>query len=359
MRLLTSEAKVGLFGLLAFLILLYMTITVGELSLFKEKGDVIIAYFNNVAGLDRKSIVRVSGVEVGKVESITLDKGKARVALRFDKKVILREDAIAYIKSESFLGEKYVEVSPGSPDKPVLKPGSIIKVGEGGADLDGLMEKFDGMAEDIRSVIKPLKEIFASEEGKEDFKGLFKNLNSAVKSLNETVFSDKEKLNRIVDNFDKMSEDFRFLGENTVPRLDRIAKKIESGEGTLGKLVNDDTLYNEAKKTLDNLRESVPKLKESLDNFYEISQKVGKGEGSLAKLINDETLYNETKDAIENLNTITKKIIKGEGTIGKLYTDDSLYVEARNALKKLNRTAEGMEEQAPVSVLGVMLGFLF
>ena len=348
MKSITTEVKVGLFGLLAFLILLYMTVMVGNFSFLKAKGGLAHAYFKNVAGLDKKSIVRVAGVEAGKVENIILENRKAKVTIRLKEGIALKTDAIVYIRSESFLGEKYLEIDPGSPDKPDFQSGGVLRAGESSADIDGLMEKFDGMAEDIRAVVKPLKELFASEDGDQDIKGFFKDVNYAIKTLNETIFSDRERLSRIVNNIDSMAKDFKALGDS-----------LEKGEGSLGKLVKDDSLYMDAKQTFEDLKESLPKLQDSLDNFYEVSQKLNEGGGSLGKLINDEELYDQAKEAVGNINTITKSILKGEGTIGKLYKDDSLYIEAKNTLKKLGRASEGMEEQAPISALGLILGFMF
>ena len=107
------------------------------------------------------------------------------------------------------------------------------------------------------------------------------------------------------------------------------------------------------------LRESIPKLRESINSFHDISQKIARGEGTIGKLLNDETLYAETKQTVSNINTITSSIIRGEGTLGKLYKDDTLYIETKNTMQKLGRAAEGMEDQVPISVLGSILGFLF
>jgi len=480
MRSFSTEVKVGLFGLAAFAVLLYMTVLVGNFSFLEKEGKLVYAYFDNVAGLDKKSVVRVAGVGAGKVEDITLENRKAKVTIKLDEGIRLSEDAVVYIRTESLLGERYLEIDPGSPDKPELPSGSIIKVGTGGtAGIDRLMEKFDSMAEDISAVVKPLKEILA-EEGAGDIKGFLKDFSLAVRNLNETIFSDKDRLDRIITNFDVMSKDLRSFGEkldkgegslgklvkddtlyneakktltqlnhaveslnNTVfsdqKRLERIvnnidsmstnfmdlSKKLEKGEGSLGKLLQDDTLYNEAKKTLTqlgsaveslnktlfsdqnrldrivnnfdtmsknfsslsdrlekgegslgkllkddtlyddakktmaDLRESIPKLRESINSFHDISQKIARGEGTIGKLLNDETLYTETKQTVSNINTITSSIIRGEGTLGKLYKDDTLYIETKNTMQKLGRAAEGMEDQVPISVLGSILGFLF
>ncbi|MFH1625594.1 MAG: hypothetical protein ABID54_10655 [Pseudomonadota bacterium] len=73
----------------------------------------------------------------------------------------------------------------------------------------------------------------------------------------------------------------------------------------------------------------------------------------------DKSLYDETTGAATSLNRIAKRIEKGEGTLGKLATDETLYTETKTALKKVNKAAGGIQEQTPITALGVVLGLLF
>jgi phospholipid/cholesterol/gamma-HCH transport system substrate-binding protein len=90
-----------------------------------------------------------------------------------------------------------------------------------------------------------------------------------------------------------------------------------------------------------------------------VSEKIERGEGSLGKLINDESLYQEAKDAIQSVKGFTEKLDKGEGTLGKLISDDTLAKEAEKTMKKIQKAAEGIEEQTPITVLGTIFGIFF
>ncbi|MBU1206602.1 MAG: mammalian cell entry protein, partial [Proteobacteria bacterium] len=94
-----------------------------------------------------------------------------------------------------------------------------------------------------------------------------------------------------------------------------------------------------------------------------VSEQIEKGEGTLGKLVKDDTLYTETKatmveakETLANLNKVSKQIESGEGTLGKLVKDDALYDETKKAIKSVNKAAEGIQEVTPVTVLGVILG---
>jgi phospholipid/cholesterol/gamma-HCH transport system substrate-binding protein len=87
--------------------------------------------------------------------------------------------------------------------------------------------------------------------------------------------------------------------------------------------------------------------------------KVNRGEGSLGKLVNDDSLYLEARDASKNVKEIAAKINSGEGTIGKLVNDDKLYLEATATLKKTEKAMDGLADTGPISVLGSVIGTLF
>ena len=70
----------------------------------------------------------------------------------------------------------------------------------------------------------------------------------------------------------------------------------------------------------------------------------------------DDALYDQAKGAVESLNKVAQKIEKGEGTIGKLVNDETLYAETKKALKGITKATEGIQEQIPISTLGVVIG---
>jgi phospholipid/cholesterol/gamma-HCH transport system substrate-binding protein len=116
--------------------------------------------------------------------------------------------------------------------------------------------------------------------------------------------------------------------------------------------MKDDALYENAKGAITGLNDGAKE-------FQQIVAKVNKGEGSLGKLVNDDSLYLEVRDASKNVKEITAKINSGEGTIGKLVNDDKLYLEATAALKKTEKAMDGLADSGPISVLGSVIGTLF
>jgi phospholipid/cholesterol/gamma-HCH transport system substrate-binding protein len=84
-----------------------------------------------------------------------------------------------------------------------------------------------------------------------------------------------------------------------------------------------------------------------------------RSEGTLGKLINDESLYQETKETVRSMKEIAEKVEKGEGALGRLVNDDQLVKETEKTLKKVQKAAEGIQEQTPITVLGTIIGIFF
>ena len=84
-----------------------------------------------------------------------------------------------------------------------------------------------------------------------------------------------------------------------------------------------------------------------------MSKRITEGKGTLGRLLNDDSLYTDMQGAVASLNGIMKKVERGEGTLGKLLTDDSLYFTTKDSLKKVGKAADQLREQGPLSIIGL------
>jgi phospholipid/cholesterol/gamma-HCH transport system substrate-binding protein len=91
----------------------------------------------------------------------------------------------------------------------------------------------------------------------------------------------------------------------------------------------------------------------------DVAGKINRGEGTIGKLVNDDTLYTDLKSTTKNLNEITQKINSGNGSIGKLLNEDKLYRDATAAMKKVEKAAEGVSDSGAISIFGSIIGTLF
>ena len=86
---------------------------------------------------------------------------------------------------------------------------------------------------------------------------------------------------------------------------------------------------------------------------------VNSGHGTVGLLVKDETLYRETTASMTNLKEILQKVNQGQGTVGKLVNDEEFYKNAKMSLQKLDKATEGLEDQGPLSVMGILVNNLF
>ncbi|MBL7180455.1 MAG: outer membrane lipid asymmetry maintenance protein MlaD [Pseudomonadota bacterium] len=137
------EVAVGIFMLIGIACVGYLSIRLGEAEWGAEKYYSVFARFQSVSGLIAGAHIELAGVYVGKVDSITLDpKTQAAVVkLKIQKTIVLSDDVIASIKTSGLIGDKYLQLSPGSSDR-VLKPGEMITETESAVDIEALISKY-------------------------------------------------------------------------------------------------------------------------------------------------------------------------------------------------------------------------
>ena len=136
------DLSVGVFVLLGLLALGWLSVKLGRVELLGSHGYAVIADFPTVGGLKSGSAVEIAGVEVGRVDSITLDKDyQARVRMTIRPEVKLQEDSIASIKTKGLIGERYVRISPGGSDR-IIPPNGRIKDVEPPVDFEELLSKY-------------------------------------------------------------------------------------------------------------------------------------------------------------------------------------------------------------------------
>ncbi len=277
------------------------------------------AIFNDVTGLAVKSRVQMSGIAIGRVNDIKLQKdGTARVdfSVRSDLDFFegipsknkdgdyWKNGATAAKKSASFIGDYFLEVTPGtSGDK--LEDGDQIKNIIEAVSLDQLTERMDSIAKNVEEITKSLAAVFGGEKGQENVQKLLDNLNEIVATLNVFVGENSGKLDRLVTNAEAISADVRALTETGSESVQVILRDTEaivqevryiigqssgdlqSGLGTL-------------KGTLSRLQSTLDSLNYSLQNIQDITDKVNEGEGTLGELVNNPAIAQRTEQILED-----------------------------------------------------------
>lgn len=370
----SREVRVGLFLVVAFLILIALFELLGKETIFARMVEYKTS-FKSIPGLKLGDPVRLAGVDVGSVRDIQVIGARVEVAIRVKPGTPVKTDSIATIKLTSLLGTNFVDLTFGSPAAQKAPPGSLLQSTEP-PDLNTLLARLNDAAGDVQTLARQLNEGLG--KSLEPISGAFQSMDRIAKqiekgqgTLGKLISSDDlyREIQAIATNMNKLSQQMA-RGEGTLGKLvnddalyndlrsltadlkvasqglSRIATDVESGKGTLGKLVKDEALYNEAKSTLVQAREA-------LGGLQTVSRRITEGKGTLGRLLNDDALYTDMRGAVASLNNIMKKVERGEGTLGKLITDDSLYFTTKDNLKRVGKAADQLREQGPLSIIGI------
>lgn len=311
------ETKLGIFVALTVISAVLIIEKLGGPELFTH-GKHVSAQFDTVQDLKVGDRVKMAGVEIGRVEAITLTTNKVSVTLRLSKDAIVKTDSRATIKFTGLMGQNFVALDFGSPEAPQAEEGAILAAAEQ-PDLSAIMAKLDSAAAGVQNLTKS----FTPD-----------TINNLMGPLVDFVKQNSAPLAATISN------------------VKIITSQVAAGQGTIGKLISDDTLYVSALGTVTNLQSTVASARSVIDN-------VNAGQGSLGKLLTDDQLYAETTGSMTNLHQILMKVNTGNGTVSKLLNDPEFYKNAKLSLQKLDKAADSLEDTGPLSVVGQMMGHLF
>lgn len=335
--------RVGIVVLAALVFLMLGVLMVGKRAhLFTAKLP-YQTQFESAAGLVPGNPVRLNGVTVGNVLEVNLSPDPAdqrvRVIYEVDRKVAprLRTGTLASIKTIGLLGDKYIELTGGLPEEPIVPPDGEIKA----AKVAGLDEIFAGggdLMADLGGIARSLKAILERmEKG-----GVGQNLNATLLSLSEVL----GKINRGESLAGKLLADRRY-GEEiggslsaAVTSLRNVFGKIEkdmaSGEGMIPALLSDP----EGKQKVYDL---VDKLGATASSLSAATASLNSGQGTLATLLHNERFSKEFTGNLQNLSrrldSIARKLDEGQGTVGKLINDPAIFDAANDLVVGIDRSA--------------------
>ncbi|MDB6039844.1 MAG: Mammalian cell entry related domain protein [Verrucomicrobiales bacterium] len=327
----TLETRLGIFFALALLAAVIVLEMAGGGDSFR-RGFPVRSQFKNIQELKVGDPVRMAGVDVGRVQKVALAGERVEVAMKLNNGTQVRTDSKATIKFVGLLGQNFVSIDFGTSGAPLITPNALLESTEQ-ADLNTLMVKLENVAAGVEGLTK-------------NFSG--ENINNLLGPFTDFLKQNSPRIAAILAN------------------IQVVSTQIAEGKGTVGRLITDDSLYNSALATVKNLDATTTEIKPlfdqaklTLNKANLIIDDVNQGKGTVGKLVKDETLYRETTSAMSNIREIVEKINRGQGTVGKLVNDESFLKNAKMTLQKVDKATEGLEDQGPLSVLGIAIGGLF
>jgi phospholipid/cholesterol/gamma-HCH transport system substrate-binding protein len=256
-------------------------------------------------------------VEVGRVDDILLKDGKALVRLRIIPGVTLGKDAIAAIKTRGVLGDKYIEITPGTSGMAVLEPGEQIQNVERQADIDRLLNQIGAIANDIKTVSGTLSNVLGGKAGEESIGNILENMQMLTQNINKLVVNNEATVRSMLLNAHELTGN-----------LNRVVVKNDAKVG----------------EVIDNLRDASREMEKTFAAFNQIADGVNRGEGTLGQLMKDKTAATNLNKTLASLQEVSDKINQGKGTLGKLVNDEETVNNLNQSLAGINRYVTKAEQ---------------
>jgi phospholipid/cholesterol/gamma-HCH transport system substrate-binding protein len=230
----------------------------------------------DASGLVRNSSVKMAGIKVGVIDEIVLEAGKARVKIVIDKGVPLTMSGKVEIRADGILGDKHVELVPGNPVDPLLPDGSEIFNASEKGSMDKIMNEVGRITESLGKLSDTLNNAASEGDQSTTIGRILRNIETVSKDLSELTGKNKSKIHDIVD-------------------------QVHGITATLDEFINDDSPKG-FKKGWQKAVDGLHRIDATLKNIEEITDKVNRGEGTIGRLVNDEETVDELNSAIRNVN---------------------------------------------------------
>jgi len=294
--------RVGLVVIFASITLAVLVfLMTGPSGMFTKK-IVVKAYFDNAGGLRVGAPVRLEGVDVGNVTAITVSPSHGLTPVQVSMKVTtrfqgaLKKDTVALLSTAGVLGETFVDLDSRGATGPLAQTGDTLPT-KASPQLQDVVRSSQGTLENVDILVRRVDRILTQIE-------------SGNGSIGRLIYD--EKL------YDRLNA--------TLNEVQSMVTQISEGKGSVGKLIASDELYNKARA--------------SLDNLDKIIDEINQGKGSVGKFLKDPSLFDNANATISKANALMADINAGKGALGKFASDPEFAKKLDNTMTRLSSIAE-------------------
>ena len=315
-----SQLKIGILGVAALVLASMLIIAVGGQGGFSWQRYALKTKFSDIQGLKTGAVVRVAGVDVGKVTDIQFSGADVEVTLEVNEahQERITDQSRASIGSLSLLGEPIIIISPSAQGRRLADGDYIESTGTApgiasvAAPAQAALEEATALFQDIRGGKGTVGKLFTDE-------AVYREFNALIGAAEGVVAG----VNRGQGTLGKLARDdsaYRQLNA-ALTDLNQMTRSIRAGEGSLGRLLKDDALAKS--------------LSSTASSFDEITAKINRGEGTAGRLVNDRQLYDRINGISQRMDKLVGAIEGGQGTAGSLLKDKQLYDNMNGAANEL------------------------
>ncbi|HEV2600969.1 MAG TPA: MlaD family protein [Candidatus Babeliales bacterium] len=308
------ETTVGILVIVGVAIFFYMGFKIDAFRFDTSKYNSYMVYFKDVAGLTRKAEVKVAGVKVGWVDTITLVNDH-NMTVHAQVKVLneysLHSDAYAVVRQDGLLGPKYLEIITGDPTLPIIpNEGVLQEPSIEPASIDELLLSLKKIASNVESITDSFQAAIGGVQGEEQLKSIFNNLHETTNNLTSFSNSLERSFARNEDHLDSLLQ----IGTQVRRVADRLDDHVlPSFQDSVEKIAtvvdrDFDRVATQLTSTAQALEDVSIQARDGFSSITSIADKIDNGTGLIGKLINEDETYRDMKVAVQGLKNYFAKI---------------------------------------------------
>ena len=335
-----SQLRVGLTVVIASATLAVLIFLMSGTGGWFTRKITLLSYFDNAQGLREGAPVRLAGVDIGNVTRVQVVNGKPLTPVEVTMKVNtkysfnLRKDSVTLMSTAGILGETYVDIDSSTAKGPQATDGDRLETRDQPAIQD-VVRASQGTLQNMDSLLKRVDRIMTFIE-------------SGQGSIGKVIYDPAlyNQLNATVAEFKGLVDD------------------IQNGKGSLGPLFTSDEVYKKAVSAIDKLNAIVDDLQlgkgsagkllkdpelfdnanKTIANVRQMTDDINAGKGALGKLTHDQEFANRLQTLTNNLASLSERLEKGEGTAGMLFKDPALYNNSNQMLVETRELVKAIRE---------------
>ena len=298
------------------------------------------SYFDNAGGLREGAPVRLAGVDIGNVTGVRIVNGKPMTPVEVTMKVNtkysfnLRKDSVTLLSTAGILGETYVDVDSSTAKGPEATDGDMLAA-RNQPDIQDVVRASQGTLQNMDSLLKRVDRIMSFIE-------------SGQGSIGKVIY-DPALYNQL---------------NSTVAEFKGIVDDIQSGKGSLGPLLTSDEAYKKVIGAIDKINVMVDDLQQgkgtagkllkdpalydnankTIENVRQLTDDINAGKGAIGKMTHDQEFAAHLQTLMSNLSELSSRLEKGEGTAGMLFKDPALYNNSNQMLVETRELVKAIRE---------------
>ncbi|HVM91270.1 MAG TPA: MlaD family protein [Terriglobales bacterium] len=335
-----SQLRVGLTVVVASIVLMVLIFLMSGTGGWFTSKIHLTAYIDNAGGLRVGAPVRLAGVDIGNVTKIQIDPTKPQTPVKITMKVVksddivLHKDSVAMLATAGVLGETFVDVDSSTATGPLVKDGDALAA-KSVPDIQDVVRSTQGTLVNVDALIKRLDRIIGFIE-------------SGQGSIGKIIYSSDmyDRLNATVGEFKGLMDD------------------IQQGKGSIGPLLTSDEAYKKAMAAIDKVNAMIDDIQagkgsagkllkdpelydntnKTIANIRQLTDDMNAGKGALGKFTHDQEFANKLQETLNNLTALTDRMERGEGSVGMLFKDPGLYNNSNQMLIETRELVKSIRE---------------